>query len=200
MRAPAGPGHSSSTVYAEWADWIADRLAPLLRSPGRVVERPQPELERQRATESMLPDAPADAHLDRITELTRHVFGVEFAAVSLIDGDLQKNRSVAGSDLASVPRASSMCARTIQGDGPLVIGDLQQDPEFADDSPAPEGRSHVRFYAGYPIESPDGYRVGALCVLGTEPRDPQDVDTGTLADLALLAQKELWASVERATP
>ena len=56
---------------------------------------------------------------------------------------------------------------------------------------------HLRFYAGYPIESPDGYRVGALCVLDSDPRDPERHRHRRAPDLALLAQKELWASVDR---
>jgi GAF domain-containing protein len=87
----------------------------------------------------------------------------------------------------------SMCDQAIRGEGALVIPDLSEDPRFRD-SPAVTGEEHLRFYAGYPIESPDGYRVGALCVLDDRPRDPADIDTDALAELALLAQKELWRS------
>jgi hypothetical protein len=193
---PIVPGHRSPTVYREWAQWIAKDLAPLLRGPEPQPEQPQPEPERQRATEAMLPDAAPDAHLDRITDLARHVFGVECAVVSLIDGDFQKNRSVAGCDFTRLPRTSSLCARTIKRDGALVIADLLEDDQIADDVALPDG-TRVRFYAGYPIESPDGYRVGALSVFSSEPRDAAEVDRETLADLALLAQKQLWASVKQ---
>ena len=52
------------------------------------------------------------------------------------------------------------------------------------------------FYAGYPIESPDGYRIGSLCVMDSEPRDASQVDPAPLRELAMLAQKELWAQQE----
>jgi hypothetical protein len=196
---PGEPGHRAPEVYTEWAATIAGLLAPVLRSARRVGNAPQPEPERQQATAAMLPDAPRDPRLDRITELARTAFGVEFAALSLLDGEWQVNRSIAGGDLARSPRASSMCDHTIRSDLPLVIPDLSEDRRF-DGNPAVHGRAHLRFYAGYPIESPDGYRVGAFCILDTEPRDVAEIDTAALSELALLAQKELWASVGRGGP
>ena len=192
----ARTGYRSPAVYAEWAASIATRLTPLL-APGSGASGRQPEVERQRATVAMLPDAPPDAGLDRITLLARKLFGVELAAVTLLDGDELKLRSVSGSDPGRLPRASSACNQTIRGDGALVISDLAADPRFSG-SPAVAGDAAMRFYAGYPIESPEGYRVGALCILDRERRSPHEVDTEALSDLALLAQKELWAAVERA--
>jgi hypothetical protein len=195
-RTPGEPGHRSPGVYHEWAVSIGAMLAPLVPAVGQDAG-PQDELERQLATEAMLPDAPPDPRLDRITQLARTVFGVKFAAISMVDGDWQKNRSVAGAELAQLPRAFSMCDYTIRGADALVIADLSEDRRF-DGNPAVHGDEHLRFYAGYPIESPDGYRVGALCILDTSPHRPEDIDTGALSDLALLAQKELWASIEAA--
>jgi hypothetical protein len=195
-RPPGEPGHRSPNVYGEWAGSIAPLVAPLLapRETARVGR--QSETERQRATEALLPDAPRDERLDRITETARQLFGVEFAAVTLLDGDTQKYRSTAGNDLTVTSRASSMCDHTIRSDAPLVIGDLSKDPRFVD-NPAVQGPQHLRFYAGYPIESPDGYRVGALCIFDTESRDPAQLDEAELSNLALLAQKELWAYADR---
>ncbi len=70
------------------------------------------------------------------------------------------------------PRAKTLCDRTVRRDQVLVIGDLTLDPEVHPDLLA----AGFRFYAGAPIESPDGYRVGALCVLDTVPRCAEDVD------------------------
>jgi hypothetical protein len=200
-RPPGEPGHRSPDVYGEWAVTIGERLVPMLRSTS-LHRGPQDEAGRQRAAEAMSPDALADPRLDRVTELARSVFGVKIAAISLVDGEWQKNRSVAGADQARLPRAFSMCDHTIRHDGPLVIADLSKDARF-DDNPAVHGGQHLRFYAGYPIESPDGFRVGALCILDTDPRDADEIDTVALSELALLAQKELWAAsdlIRDATP
>lgn len=199
LPAPSGgtaQGHRSPAAYAEWAQHVAHHLGPDLRwSDAAGSTATQPEDERQRATAALRPDAPADPRLDRITGLARQVFGVDVAAVTLLDGDLQKHRSIVGAAPAAIPRSESICDRTVRGDGPLVVGDLAADPRFAGLPLVVDGL--VRFYAGYPIESPDGYRVGAFCILDPSPRDAASVDTDALSALALLAQKELWASADR---
>jgi len=53
------------------------------------------------------------------------------------------------------------------------------------------GEPFVRFYAGYPIESPFGERIGVICVLDHESRTWSAKDTALLRDLALMVQKEL---------
>jgi GAF domain-containing protein len=55
----------------------------------------------------------------------------------------------------------------------------------------------VRFYAGYPIEAPDGVCVGTLCVFDPEPREFGDADAALLRGLALMAQSELHRSAAR---
>lgn len=52
------------------------------------------------------------------------------------------------------------------------------------------GAPHTRFYAGFPIESPSGERIGVLCVFDPEPR-VDEVDTVLLRELALMVQAEL---------
>jgi len=50
----------------------------------------------------------------------------------------------------------------------------------------------VRFYAGYPLEAPEGVRVGALCVVDTKPRRFSPAEASLLRDLALRVQAVLW--------
>ena len=56
------------------------------------------------------------------------------------------------------------------------------------------GPAGLRYYAGYPVEAPNGTRIGALCVFGRSPRgtDEAESDLDVLRELALLAQRELW--------
>lgn len=193
VRPPSRPGHRSPEVYEEWGDAIADPLiAALPAAAPRDRDVEQDERDRQRAVAAILGDGSPSTQLDRITARTRSAFGVSMAAVTLIDDDLHRFRSLAGATLGPMPRAWSFCARTILSDEPFVVGDLASDHRF-DDNPVVHGEAGIRFYAGHPIESPDGHRVGALCILDTEPRDPASVDLDVLSDMALLAQKELWA-------
>jgi GAF domain-containing protein len=54
------------------------------------------------------------------------------------------------------------------------------------------GTQQVRFYAGYPIEAPNGQRVGALCIVDTKPRRFSRKEAELLRELALRVQTLLW--------
>jgi GAF domain-containing protein len=59
----------------------------------------------------------------------------------------------------------------------------------------PMVRDHrVRFYAGYPIETPNGIRIGALCLLDPLPRGFTRADEALLRELALRVQAALGHS------
>lgn len=97
-----------------------------------------------------------------------------------------------GLDVDQIPRRLAICDRMIHRDGPLVVGDATEYPCTVGTDMRAAGEQ-VRFYAGYPIESPDGRRLGALCVFDTAFRDPADVDEEQLRELALRVQNQLWA-------
>ena len=195
----AGRLPATSIQYREVAGSIARVLAPLLSTAphpsaaGARRAEPQPELERQRAVDATgIVGTGRDARFDSLASLAREVFAADWAMVSIIDKDRQWNKAVVGIDLDEVPRSMSFCDQTIRADGPLVYGDLSKEPLF-DQNPFVHGEAGPRFYAGFPIESPDGYRIGSLCVIDRTPRDPADVDTSMLRELALLVQREVWA-------
>ncbi|WP_375401344.1 hypothetical protein [uncultured Amnibacterium sp.] len=204
LPAPSGPpgrlGSRGALIFNEWADSIATALAPRLSAgpptQGSARSRrsqAEPEDERQRAVDAMgLLPGTANERLNRITELARNLYRTSLATITVLDHDRQVHYSKVGMDREELPRADSVCDHTIRSDGASVYGDLWQDEHFKhiealrDDPP-------IRFYAGYPIESPDGYRIGSLCVMDGEPRDASQVDPAPLRDLAMLVQKQLWA-------
>lgn len=196
--------YQSAEAFALLGDMIAPALVPGLAraarasdGPRAVRSRPDPEQGRQAAVEALgLLDTAPEERFDRIVRTARTTFGTASAAVSLLDHDRWWAKSTAGpeADLPGAlpleqPRAKTLCDRTVRRDQVLVIGDLTLDPEVHPDLLA----AGFRFYAGAPIESPDGYRVGALCVLDTVPRCAEDVDRAVLHQLALRVQRELWA-------
>ena len=74
----------------------------------------------------------------------------------------------------------------------MVVPDAFADERFRD-NPFVHGEPHFRFYAGFPVESPSGERIGALCVFDLEPRPASDVDLVLLRELAIMVQSELWS-------
>ncbi|MDN4634554.1 sensor domain-containing phosphodiesterase, partial [Sphingomonas sp. PsM26] len=99
----------------------------------------------------------------------------------------------------SIPRDKAPCAQVAEATEPLVIEDMLADPCYAD---SVLGRAGTRFYAGAPLITSDGYGLGALCVLGTEPRQVAPSEMAALVDLAamVMAQIELQHAFGRIDP
>ncbi|GGO38910.1 sensor domain-containing diguanylate cyclase [Deinococcus humi] len=132
-----------------------------------------------------------EATFDRLTLLAAQFFGAPIALISLIDEDTQYFKSCLGVDLRSIDRSLSFCAYTLQASEPLIVPDMTLDPRFAH-HPMVTDAPHVRFYAGAPLETPDGYRLGTLCIIDDQPRSPFTVqDREALQSLAVLAMDEL---------
>lgn len=72
----------------------------------------------------------------------------------------------------------------------MVSEDLSADPRFAD-NPAVVDAPHFRFYAGCPIVDPDGFTLGSLCVIDTEPRTLDETQQAILTNLAALVSDEI---------
>jgi GAF domain-containing protein len=146
----------------------------------------------------LLDTPPAEA-FDRITRMAAQIFGLPVAAVSLTDSDRQWFKSRVGVEHWSIPRLQAPCATVAESDTLLVIPDLADDPAFRDSHLA---RSGVRFYAGAPLTTRDGHALGAMCVLGTAPRQITDAERGVLTDLAamVMAQIELQHAMGRVDP
>jgi hypothetical protein len=178
------------------AETLSDEIRAGLDLPAgdTAVRRrglPDDEARRQQALDELgIVGAAPDPRLDDLVELARTAFGTESAEINFIDRDRQWKMAVAGSERRSNPRAHSFCTRAIEQAEPTVIADASSDPRVMA-SPLAHGPNAIRFYAAHPIESPDGYRIGSLCIYDSQPREPEDINLEVLRDLALLAQAEI---------
>jgi EAL domain-containing protein (putative c-di-GMP-specific phosphodiesterase class I)/GGDEF domain-containing protein len=129
-------------------------------------------------------------YFDTITRLAMDMFGVEGAYISLLDSDRQWLKSSVGFCPPSTERDQTFCHYTIQKASVLVIEDTLLDARFAD-NPMVTGPQAVRFYAGAPLVTADGYAIGALCVIDTRPRSLNAVERDRLAHLASLVMSHI---------
>jgi hypothetical protein len=201
---PVAGRHRSADGYVFWAALLADRMtAPLdagRREPDNTAGEPVApdtgplEQARQHAVDGLgILDTEPEERFDRIVGLAQRVFGTHSAAFTVIDHDRQWNKAVVGMAPGEIPRSSSFCAIAIRERGPMVVPDAFADERFRD-NPFVQGEPHFRFYAGFPVESPSGERIGALCVFDLEPRPASDVDLVLLRELAIMVQSELWST------
>ena len=160
----------------------------------------RPEAARLDALHKLdLLDTPPNEAFDRITRMAAQLFGLPIAAVSLTDSDRQWFKSRVGVAHCAIPRERAPCAQVADSARTLVIPDLQDDPFYR---ASHLGAGGVRFYAGAPLMTRDGYCLGAMCVLGLEPRSFSDAERAALADLAAMVmdQVELRHALGRVDP
>jgi diguanylate cyclase (GGDEF)-like protein/PAS domain S-box-containing protein len=129
-------------------------------------------------------DSPADPAYQALAELAADLLGTPTAAVSLVDADRQWTKAGVGLRHGDEdPRDISFCAHVVGNDeDPWVVTDAAADPRFADNPLVTGGR--VGFYAGAPVRTADGHRIGTLCVIDPHPRTLSERDRGTLRTLA----------------
>lgn len=135
-------------------------------------------------------DTDPEERFDRITRLAQRVFDVPIALVSLVDADRQWFKSRQGLDLTETPRAVSFCSHAILGDETMVVEDARREERFAD-HPLVTAEPGIRFFAGSPVLSPDGHKLGNLCIVDYRPRRLTPVQLEILADLAAIVGGEV---------
>lgn len=157
------------------------------------AEIPRNESERLRSLESLnLLDSAPEKRFDHIVDMARELFDVPVVLISLVDQERQWFKSKCGIDQNETPRNVSFCSHALIDDRPLIVEDALKDTRFSD-NPLVTGDFNLRFYAGYPIHSPDGHPLGTLCLIDHIPRAFSDRDTKLLQHLAELVDREIAA-------
>ena len=156
--------------------------------PSKPVEREilnsHHELYRLAAVQaSGLLDTPPEPEFDELVELAAAICGTPMSLVSLVDSERVWHKAILGFDLLEAPRQLSFCSHAIQQPGLFLVEDATRDPRFSE-NPFVKAEGGVRFYAGIPVQSPDGYALGTLCVFDTAPRTLTDLQKNALAKLA----------------
>ncbi|MET0266345.1 MAG: GGDEF and EAL domain-containing protein [Duganella sp.] len=161
---------------------------------------PSPEARRLDALYKLnILDTPPSEAFDRITRMAARLFNLPIAAVSLTDSDRQWFKSRVGVEHTSIPRHLAPCGNVADTAELLIVPDLLNDQHFRD---SPLAASGIRYYAGAPLVTGDGHCLGAMCVLGVEPRDTTPEELTMLCDLAgmVMAQIEMLHALGRVDP
>lgn len=119
-------------------------------------------------------DTASEADFDQVTARLTRLFNVPMALVTLVDKNRQWFKSHVGlpanlAEARSTSRDISLCGHVIAKDEVLIVRDLARDPRFANNPFVKE--NGLRFYAGVPLRGPNGFPIGALCILDTKPRE-----------------------------
>lgn len=135
-------------------------------------------------------DTPPDGSFDRITAIAARLFSVPISIISLVDHDRIWFKSHHGLEVSQIDRAPGLCASAILQIDPWILTDAKADPRSLT-NPLVAGEFGLRFYAGAPLRTHDGYNLGTLCVIDREPRAITDEQIATLKDLAAVVIDEM---------
>ncbi len=144
-------------------------------------------------------DTPPSESFDRLTRLASRLLMAPVSTITLTDKDRLWFKSRFGIDATEVPREKCPCSYTTYGQDVFVVPDLLADPRFCDGVVAEAG---VRFYAGAPLISAEGYGLGTICVVDDKPRDITEDERAVLRDLAgmVMCQIDLQSKIGRIDP
>jgi len=115
-------------------------------------------------------DLETDEEFQALVNMASETCETPVALLTLVDQDTQWLRVRTGTDVTDMPRGIAFCNYTIQNDNVLVIPDMMTDQRFID-NPLVVNDPNVRFYAGAPLITSDGQRVGSICVIDLKPNE-----------------------------
>ena len=147
-------------------------------------------------------DTPREDRFDRYARIAARSFDMPIALISLLDRERQWFKSAVGLDASETPREFSFCGHAILGDGVFEVRNARLDPRFRE-NPLVTGPPRIRFYAGAPLETRNGHKLGTLCVIDRVPHHMSDDEKTMLRNLADMVVEEIVrrgdSAVDRST-
>lgn len=155
----------------------------------QVVPIPENEAERLQELYSFeLLDTAYDEEFDDLVKLASQICNKPITTLTLMDSAKQWIKAKVGIDVSETDRETAFCAHTILQNDVLEVPDTTQDVRF-ENNPMVTGEPNLRFYAGVPLQTRNGYNIGSLCVIDTKPGQLTNEQNFALKVLAKQAMK-----------
>jgi hypothetical protein len=174
----------SSTPSSKWSK------LPVDERHSTTPHNMEDEVERLLVLQSYLVlDTDREEAFERITGIASRVFDVPIALLSLVD--MGRQWFLSNRDIRETPRKDTFCAHIVESKHNIhIVPDATKDIYFKD---MVVGAPTFCFYAGVPLISPEGQRLGSLCIISPQarPEGLTDSEQETLHDLSVMAMNAL---------
>jgi diguanylate cyclase (GGDEF)-like protein/PAS domain S-box-containing protein len=151
----------------------------------KVAPLPDNELDRIAELKKLgILDTEPEHAFDAMVQLAAYICQTPIAAISLIDEHRQWFKASIGLSVKETSRDVAFCAHTILHEETMIVQDAQIDERFCE-NPLVTSSPEIRFYAGVPLKTTQGAKIGTLCVIDHVPRElslPQLTALKVLAD------------------
>ncbi|SDB35085.1 Adenylate cyclase, class 3 [Flavobacteriaceae bacterium MAR_2010_188] len=160
-----------------------------------IISLPFDDLKKEKARlaalhEQNILDTENEEEFDRIVKVASFICGTPISLISLVDTDRQWFKSRIGLELKETPRSVSFCSHAIQQDGIMEIEDATKDKRFKD-NPLVKGDPNIKFYAGTPLITQAGFKLGTLCVIDRVPKILSQEQKDCLKTLSMQIMNQL---------
>ena len=114
-------------------------------------------------------DTLGEPDFEMLVEVLQVRCEVPMAAVAFVDRDRMWMKASRGFRVPVIPRLHCFCSVCMHYNPPMIVEDALLDPRFCENALV-VGEPKLRFYAGFPIFSREGFGLGSVCVADTVPR------------------------------
>ena len=137
----------------------------------------------RRLQEYNILDSLPEKDFDNLVAIAKNIFNTDEAAITFLDKDRQWIKSITGGGQFETPRSVAFCDHTIREKNQvLTVEDTLEDERFRE-NPYVTGDPKIRFYAGAPLTTEDGYALGAICITDSQPKQLSDEQKSALLAL-----------------
>ena len=184
-------GYENVRVRCYFKTTKKDLLLKLFEAIHNIMANQNNTTEQQRLTELYnykILDSEAENDFDDLAIIASELAGTPISAISLIDYDRQWLKAKVGLAGTEIKREISFCSHAIQEDTHMVIPNTLEDDRFSL-NPLVLHSPGIKFYAGFPLVTPRGFKIGTLCVLDKKPRKLSESKLNALSKLAQQVMK-----------
>lgn len=115
-------------------------------------------------------DTPYEDEFDDIVKLASLLCNTSISTITLIDSSRQWFKAKVGLENRETSKEVSFCSYAIAANTDLYQVEDATKSIIFENNPLVTGNPNIRFYAGVPLVSSNGFSLGTLCVIDSQPK------------------------------